>query len=114
LSDGASEGAHRASAARQWTLMGRKDLAARVRGEAIEPPLEVMYLWEYFARHSMGLAINGMAPATVTWEGLRAWCELMGIELEPWEAMALVELGSLRARIESEKYDRARDSVRPR
>jgi hypothetical protein len=38
-----------------------------------------------------------MGVATVTWEGLAAWCELTGIELKPWEARAMVRLGNVRA-----------------
>lgn len=50
----------------------------------------------------MGLQGNGMAVPGITWEGLTAWCALMRIVLEPWEAQALVRLGALRASVLSE------------
>jgi hypothetical protein len=45
----------------------------------------------------------GFGPATVTWEGLAAWCALTGETPEPWEARTLVRLGVLRANILSEE-----------
>jgi len=59
----------------------------------------------------MGLAPNGFAPPTVTWEALRAWRREMRIgRLETWEARALVYLGMVRASVLSEKKP---DSDRP-
>lgn len=66
-------------------------------------PPELFYLWNWFSEHSMGLAQNGMAPPVVTWESLRAWCEQMRVELEPWEARAMVLLGGQRAAIINER-----------
>ncbi|QUS39557.1 hypothetical protein RPMA_12455 [Tardiphaga alba] len=71
--------------------------------EGPEPPALLLYLWEWFFEISMGLAISGMAPPVVTWEGLAAWRMQMGIELEPWEARTIVRLGYLRAAVLSEE-----------
>ena len=38
-----------------------------------------------------------MTQPRVTWEGLAAWSGITGIELLPWEARAMVQLGSVRA-----------------
>jgi len=38
-----------------------------------------------------------MTMPRVTWEGLAAWSDITGIELLPWEARAMVQLGSVRA-----------------
>lgn len=51
----------------------------------------------------MGLAVSGMAPPVVTWEGLAAWRAQMGIDLCPWEARAIVRMSCLRANILSEE-----------
>lgn len=64
------------------------------------------YLWGWFQEISMGLAPNGMAPPTITWEALQAWQAFSRVgEIEPWEARTLVQLGMLRASISSEKNE---------
>jgi hypothetical protein len=68
-----------------------------------ECPAALRYLWVYFVELSEGLAITGMAPPVITWESLAAWCELRRMVIEPWESLALVRLGRLRAEIQSEK-----------
>ena len=66
-------------------------------------PEAVSYLWAWFLEIAMGLASNGMGVPIVTWESLFAWRCQMGVDLDPWEARALVRLGSLRAEILAEK-----------
>ena len=87
--------------------LGWKKSAEEVLPEAPPFPLELSYLWSWYCQHSMGVAINGMAPAVVTWEGIGAWSTLMGIRLEPWETMTMIRLGHLRANIEGEKIAKA-------
>jgi hypothetical protein len=65
-------------------------------------------LWIWFCQHSLGLAITGMAPAAVTWEGVTSWAALMRIDLEPWEAMTIVRLGTIRASIQSQEMAKAK------
>jgi len=96
------------SAAAQLAKLGirpRTDIAAAV--EPARPPEATAYLWRWFCDHSLGLAVSGMAPPVVTWEGLASWCWLTGIALDPWEALAMARLGRLRARILSEKAEAA-------
>ncbi len=106
--DGASEREHLDAAQRQIAQLpgwkGKKEIIP----EGPPFPADLGYLWELFVGHSLGLSANGMGPALVTWEGLHAWCELMGHELEHWEALALVRLGHLRAVIESENASKDR------
>ena len=52
---------------------------------------------------SSGLELTGWAPQVVTWRDIRAWTELMFVELYPWEARTLVNLGTLRASIHASK-----------
>jgi hypothetical protein len=48
-----------------------------------------------------------MAPAKVTWEGLKSWCRLMKIKLDPEEALVLVRLGHESAVAQSEEINKA-------
>lgn len=48
-----------------------------------------------------------MAPAKVTWDGLKAWCRLMKIKLDPEEALVLVRLGHEAAVAQSEDIAKA-------
>lgn len=67
-------------------------------------PYELEYLWDWFGELSAGLAVNGMAPPVVTWQAIRAWRKEVGIgRLQPWESRTLIELGMLRAKVQSEK-----------
>ena len=60
-------------------------------------PDELRYLWLWFSEHCWGLQASGLAIPHVTWEGLAAWCAMMDIALMPWEARAMVRLGTVRA-----------------
>jgi hypothetical protein len=51
----------------------------------------------------MGISSNGFSPALITWEGLRAWSALRGIDLDPKDALTLIRLGHRRAIILEEK-----------
>jgi hypothetical protein len=44
-----------------------------------------------------------MAPSVVTWEALESWSRQMDVEIEPREAVLLVELGQLRAQVLTEE-----------
>ncbi len=88
-------------------MLGRKKQADAVLEEPPLFPKELAYLWSWYCQHSMGLAVNGMSYPAVTWEGVSAWSNLMGISLESWEALTMIRLGNLRANIESEKIAKA-------
>lgn len=90
-SDGATEGEHKASAARQWAALGRAKAAAMV-DVSVGPPFPHLLgdLWKYFCEVSSGVAPSGMAPVVVTWEAISAWSSLMLVTLEPWEAQAMI------------------------
>jgi hypothetical protein len=66
-------------------------------------PKRLAYLWIDFCDIIGGMDSNGWSPSVVTWEGLRAWSEMTGTQLDPWEAKLLVRLGALRARVLSEQ-----------
>jgi hypothetical protein len=106
-SDGATEGEHKASAAKQMAALGWKQAAEEVLPDPPPFPSEMSYLWSWYCQHSLGLVVNGMSPAVVTWEGIAAWSHLMGLALEPWETLTIIRLGNLRANIESEKINTA-------
>jgi hypothetical protein len=85
--------------------MGLKSTSVTLRLDAPPFPPQLDYLWQYYCQHTLGLAVSGMAPAVVTWEGLRSWCALMEIELDPEEALVLVRLGYEAASAQSEKIN---------
>ncbi|MPZ41601.1 MAG: hypothetical protein GEU95_26860 [Rhizobiales bacterium] len=100
--DGANEGQHRASASEQWLKLGKAKAAKEALPDAPPYPAELDYLWGWFVEIVAGLSSNGMGAAVITWETLRAWCELMRLQIRPWEARALIKLSDRRAVIDAE------------
>ena len=107
--DGATEGEHLESAARQLANMPgrrRRPVAVEIVPEEPSFPEELRYLFMWFIEIVSGLTSNGFGPALVTWEAVTAWQRLMDIgPLEPWEVKALVDLGMLRARVHAERAE---------
>jgi hypothetical protein len=68
---------------------------------AIPPPLE--YLWRWFLEILAGIASTGLGVGTVGWPDIKAWCDLMGVSMEPWESRTIIQLSMQRAIILSEK-----------
>lgn len=56
-------------------------------------PRPLAYLWAWFHELLAGAASGPSGPC-VTWEGIAAWSALTGNAPEPWEAKAIVRLGS--------------------
>ena len=101
---------HKASAAKQWARLGGKKKQVVEIEDGPACPRELIYLWNYFSEVSCGIASGGFGPAVVTWTDLYSWRWQMGIDLLPWEARAIIDLGSLRAVIASEKPPTAQPS----
>jgi hypothetical protein len=80
----------------QWERLGKPQLAKAIAPDPPHFPEELAYLWNWYRQHEMGLAINGMAPPNVTWEGVAAWSMITDVLLQPWEARAMVVLGYAR------------------
>jgi len=100
--DGASERSHQEAADRQWAALGKPRKASPiVTGPPI--PEELAYLWDDFHLVMAGVELGGMAPPVISWSVLFSWCALNEVDLEPWEAKALVMLSRLQAAISSEK-----------
>lgn len=87
-----------------WVKLGKKPKVA-LQPDNPPPPDAIAYLWGWFVEVSYGMGSGGFGPAMLTWECLRAWCELTGRQIEPWEAQALMRLSVLRATVVSEKKD---------
>jgi hypothetical protein len=111
--DGSTERQHVESGKAQWAkipaALRRPDRRAESPITAPKPadappafPELLTYLWQWFQELTLGIAPTGFGPAVITWEALRSWREVMGIDLEAWEARALVFLGMLRASIAAE------------
>src|SRR6476660_616151 len=87
VNDGATQGDHLDSAARQLAnLPGRKRTAPTIIIPD-EPtlPEELRYLFVWFIEICGGLSSTGFGPSLVTWEALTAWQRLMDIgPIEPW------------------------------
>jgi hypothetical protein len=102
VADGATESDHKKSAAAQWAKLGNVKAAARADPLGPQCPDGLIYLWGYFLEICPGLSQNGMGHPVVTWECLQAWCGFMRLDLEHWEARALVRLGDRRAAVAAE------------
>ncbi|MBN8960575.1 MAG: hypothetical protein J0H71_05540 [Rhizobiales bacterium] len=90
-------------AAAVFARLGIKRISRHVTGSSVpELPRPLAYLWEWFGDFVFGLPSGGMGPAVATWESLEAWTRQMRVELEPWEARAMIRLGHLRAVVQSE------------
>ena len=87
--------------------MGRRPKAAAdADDDEPEFPDALMYLWNWFGEILDGCVPTGMAPLSIGWRDLSAWCDLTGEGLEPWEARLIVRLASLRCAIIGELNDR--------
>lgn len=49
-----------------------------------------------------------MGPIFVTWQDIRAWCDMTGEEPRPWESRLILRLSVMRANIEGEAAERER------
>lgn len=80
-----------------------KQAAAILSPEGPPFPEPLGYLWAWYSQHCIGLAAGGMSHPVITWEGLRAWCVQMRIDLEPWEADVMMTLSCLKANVHAEQ-----------
>jgi hypothetical protein len=80
-----------------------KKAADRLEVEGPPFPELLDYLWSWFSQHSMGLAPAGEGFPVITWEGLATWRLQMQIDLEPWEAEAMMVLSVTRANVQAEQ-----------
>lgn len=44
-----------------------------------------------------------MAPVTISWRDIAAWCDLTGERLLPWEARLIIRLSVMRATVANEE-----------
>ena len=54
-------------------------------------PFELEYLWKRYVdldkKRQVGMAVNAL-----TWSDIRAYCELMGVKMRPWEIETIVAI----------------------
>jgi len=111
VSDGATEGDHLESGARQLANMPgkRRRVIEEIIPEAPPFPYELQYLFTWYIEITQGLPSGGFGPSLMTWEAIAAWQRLMDVgPLEPWEVKTLVDLGMLRARVSAETAEEER------
>jgi hypothetical protein len=90
-------------------MLGKKSAAKSVDPDLPPFPWSLDYLWTFFHEFSQGLTANGMGPVMASWRDVQDWCEVMLLDLEPWEKKALVRLANLRASIQSEEKPKPTD-----
>lgn len=67
-------------------------VVAKQTGKVVEgPPMPaaLRYLWNHFVQLDRGRTGNGFGPNPVTWGEIKAYCEVMRVQLDPWEVEAL-------------------------
>ena len=55
------------------------------------PPLTAL-VWGYFVELSAARGSNGFGANSITPTGIRDWCWLTGVALDPWEIQAIARL----------------------
>lgn len=60
--------------------------------EALPLPELARHVWGYFAELSRFRGSNGFGPNPITPTGIKDWCWLAGMKLDPWEIRAIVLL----------------------
>lgn len=104
LSDGATVAQHASAAGRIRAKLGGSEASEVVREPAPPFPHIVGYLWNWFVELDAGID-SSMGPPVITWVALKAWSEMTGVEPDPWECRALVQLGVARALATASKLE---------
>lgn len=60
--------------------------------EGPEFPDVIEYLWEFFLELHAARPMGGMGAGPLTFEGIKAWCELTHRCLQTWEVRAIKEI----------------------
>jgi hypothetical protein len=102
LSDGASEGDHKAAAKRQFEALGWR-VSEEIAAEPPELPAAIAYVWAWFQEIIRGIQGSGFSYPVITWTELDSWSRLTRNIVSPHEARTLIVLGTMRANIMSEK-----------
>jgi hypothetical protein len=110
VSDGATEGEHRQSAAAQFEKLGIKPKQPVV---IVEPPFPrpLRYLWDWYLEIRRGIDGNGTTFPVITWQAIDCWARLTRQEIEPRDAKVIVTLGNIWAAIMAEKV-KVEDAVK--
>jgi hypothetical protein len=70
-----------------------------------EFPYPLQYLWDYFLEICCGVPHDDYGQPQILWSELRAWSELMHIDLEPWETSALTLIGRKSQNVAAEAFN---------
>ena len=52
-------------------------------------PTALRYLWNHFIQLHNGRGGNGFGPNPIAWSEIRAYCDVMRVQLDPWEVEAI-------------------------
>jgi hypothetical protein len=111
VSDGASEGEHRKSAAEQFRKLGIKPKYEVVIPEPIFPEA-LRYLWNWFLQIHQGIQGNGTTYPVVTWEAVYCWAKLTRQEPAPRDVQMIIALGNTWAVIRAEQLEKKLDAAK--
>jgi hypothetical protein len=67
----------------------RADLADQLKCPDL--PTALAYLWQAFAHLSQRRQV-GFGPSPIMWSEIRAYCDLSGLKLRPWEVFTILDL----------------------
>jgi len=79
-----------------------------------DPPLEGLYLWEWFWDLHQGRQAGMSGPASISWLDIQAWARLNLVELEPWELQAIRAMDTAYLRAASKQKPKPKDKPKPK
>jgi len=109
--DGSTERQHNEAADRIRAGLPKKKQAKQQSGRASFCPPDLIYLWNWFVELLGGSSGGGSGPAIIAWVDVKAWSEMTGEVVEPWEVRLMMRLSTLRAEIEGEEIRKSLDGA---
>ena len=73
-----------------------KELLHHLKSELTYPPPAGQRVWEWFWELDKGRQ-TGFGPNAISWSDLKAWQQLTGARPEPWEVVAMYQMGIYRS-----------------
>lgn len=62
-----------------------------------------VYLWEYFVQLHSARGGGGMGPSPLSYHDVRAWSELTGVRIRPWEVRAIFKADASFLKVQAER-----------
>jgi hypothetical protein len=71
--------------------------------EIPEIPDALVYLWNWFCELDAARGGSGFGINPLSYNEIKAWATLMGVQPAPWEVAAIKRIDSVRIRVANEK-----------